>query len=456
MAKQVATPKQVGGGGYTFEDKVSASFLLKMLSSDCPLTASQGQIESVRFQKRVDGWFLDDVVLMLRKPDASTGALAVSVKSNTQITDSGFPSDFNEAVWEQRLHVGTEQFDVTSDFLSLATAPVDSDVKTGWDGLLTKAIDADPADFPTRLATPQYSNGIERSLFQSLHCPTAIDASKTPADTTELLKRLRHFQFDFGSAPSNDENDCIAQCADLLRDGGQTEAILLWTQLKTISRELTTSGGDLTRAKLANRLRATFSLKEFPNYVSDWQKISADFAIRIDRIRDRLAGSLELTRQEDDLPSCTHPVTALLGASGSGKTVLAKQVASRKSATGHAIWLTPSDLNSGSLSLQFSGLGLRHPFPELVEQSIGHSGVIVVDGIERLNQEGLSSLAVLLKRTELNSGFGAWTFIFTCVIDLWEQTHLALNRDYGGVLDIAVETVEFKFCLLYTSDAADE
>ena len=115
MAKQVATPKQVGGGGYTFEDQVSASFLLKMLSGDYPLSATEGQIESVRFQKRVDGWFLDDVVLMLRKPDASTGALAVSVKSNSQITDSGFPSDFSEAIWEQRLHVGTQQFDVNSD-----------------------------------------------------------------------------------------------------------------------------------------------------------------------------------------------------------------------------------------------------------------------------------------------------------------------------------------------------
>ena len=444
MAKQVATPKQVGGGGYTFEDQVSASFLLKMLSGDYPLSATEGQIESVRFQKRVDGWFLDDVVLMLRKPDASTGALAVSVKSNTQITDSVFPSDFNEAIWEHRLHVGTQQFNVNSDFLSLATAPVEANVKTGWDGLLTKAVDADPVDFPSRLATANYSNDVERALFASLHCPAAIDGSKTPVDTAELLKRLRHFQFDFGSEPSEDENRCIARCADLLRDGGQAEAISLWTRLKQISRELATSGGDLTRAALADRLRATFSLSEFPNYVSDWEKISADFAIRMDQVRDRLAGHLELTRTEEQLPSCSKPITALVGASGSGKTVLAKQVALRVAAAGHAVWLTPADLNGRSLSLQFSGLGLRHSFPELVEQSIANSGVIVVDGIERLDQEGLSNLAVLLKRAGIDSD-SAWTFVFTCVVDSWERTHLALKRAYGAALNVAVETVEFRF-----------
>lgn len=444
MAKKVATPKQVGGGGYTFEDQVSASFLLKMLSGDYPLSANEGQIESVHFQKRVDGWFLDDVVLMLRKPDASSGALAVSVKSNAQITDSGFPSDFNEAVWEHRLHVGTHQFDVNSDFLSLATAPVESNVKKGWDGLLTKAVDADPAAFPSRLATANYSNDVERALFRSLHCPPAIDGSKTPADTTTLLKRLRHFQFDFDSEPSDDESRCIARCADLLYDGGQAEAILLWTQLKQISRELATSGGDLMRTTLVNRLRATVSLSEFPNYVSDWEKISADFAIRVDRIRDRLAGRLELSRQEEQQPSCSEPITALVGASGSGKTVLAKRVALRLASAGHAIWLTPADLNGKSLSIQFSDLGIHHSFPDLVAQSIANSGIIVIDGIERLDQQGLSNLAVLLKRARIDLD-SAWKFIFTCVIDAWERTYVALKREYGMVLNAAVETVEFRF-----------
>lgn len=213
----------------------------------------------------------------------------------------------------------------------------------------------------------------------------------------------------------------------MLRDGGQPEAILLWTQLKQISREFATSGGDLTRTALANRLRATFSLREFPNYVSDWEKISADFVIRMDRIRGCLAGRLALPRHESQLQVAAHNYRSGCAPSGSGKTVLAKQVALRAASAGHAIWLTPADLNGRSLSIQFFDLGLRHSFPELVEQSIADSGVIVVDGIERLDEEGLSNLAVLLKRARIHSA-SAWVFIFTCVVDSWERTHFVLKR----------------------------
>ena len=445
MARNVATPKQTAGGGYTFEDKVSAAFLLKMLTGDHPLSAEDGQIEAVRFQKRVDGWFLDDLELQLRRPDDSTCALALSVKSNTQITESGFPADFVDAIWEQRLHVGTQQFNVNSDYLSLVTSTIELEVKTAWNGLLTKAVEADASQFAARLATANYSNDIERAIFASLHCPLAIDNSKTPADTTELLKRLRHFQFDFGSDPSDEEDRCITRCAELLRDGGQQQAISLWTQLKQLARKLATAGGDLTRTELASRLRRQFSLNEFPNYVSDWAKISADFTVRTERVRDRLAGSVELVRDQAELPKCEQPITALVGASGSGKTVLAKQLASEAASHGHVVWLTAADLNATSISVQFADLGLTYSFPELVEQSIGQAGLIVVDGVERLTQEGLSNLAVLLLRSRSNTNSTAWLFVFTCVIDSWERTLSALKREYSDELNVAVETVEFRF-----------
>lgn len=445
MAKNVATPKQTAGGGFTFEDKVSASFMLKMLSGDNPLTAEDGQVEVIRFQKRADGWFLDDLVLELRRPDSSSCRLAASVKSNSQITKSGLPADFRDAVWEQRLHLGTKQFDVNSDYLSLVTSPIELEVKTAWDGLLTKAIASDVTLFAARLDTANYSNKIERAIFTSLHCPPTIDASITQVDTTELLQRLRHFQFDFGSEPSEDENKCIHRCADLLRDGGKPQAILLWNNLKQLAREYATAGGDLTREQLANRLRRQFSLNEFPNYVSDWNKISADFKIRIEHVRDRLAGSLQLARDKAELPNIKHSITALVGASGSGKTVLAKQLAYEEASNGHAVWLTAADINASSTSVLLANLGLNYSFLELVEKSTGQSGCIVIDGVERLTQVGLSNLAVLLKRSRLNTDSTAWSFVFTCVIDSWENTFCALKREYGNGLSVLVEMVEFRF-----------
>jgi hypothetical protein len=445
MPKEVSTPKQSGGGGYTFADKVSASYLLKMLAGRLLLDAENGQIESAHFEKRVDGWFLDDLVLFLQRLDGAIAAVAISVKSNAQITKDGFPEDFTRAIWEQRLHVQTEQFDPNADYLALATSPLDAEVKSAWDGLITKAIDADPTEFTDRVAAKRYDNEIGRTIFGSLTCPNDIDSSRTPIDTTNLLKRVRHFQFDFESTPSVDENDCVTHCGELLRDGGQIEASSLWTHLKQIARSLATSGGDLTRTELADRLRTTFSLKEFPNYLSDWRKLSDDFYIRTERIRGTLAGQLQILRNETISPHHGQRLTALVGSSGSGKTVLAKTLAMKAAQDGHAIWLTSADLNQNNISELFSALGIRHHFPELVEQAIGHRGLIVIDGCEHLNLTGLKNLVVLLRRARAETDSSAWSFIFTCVVDLWDSTYRSLRREHGSGLNVEVTTVAFSF-----------
>jgi hypothetical protein len=190
MPTEVSTPKQSGGGGYTFADKVSASYLLKMLAGTSPLDPATGQIESVRLEKRVDGWYLDDVVLLLRKADGQAAVVAISTKSNAQITKDGFPSDFTRAIWEQRLHIQSANFNPSTDFLALATSPLDITVKSAWNSLLTKAIDADVAQFADRLAKAGYDNEIGRAIFQSLTCPSDIDSSRTAAGAGNSLSTI--------------------------------------------------------------------------------------------------------------------------------------------------------------------------------------------------------------------------------------------------------------------------
>jgi hypothetical protein len=65
MIKNVAPPKSTGGGGFEFEDKVVAYYLALMLGGHPPIDATSGVITRIDFQTRVDGWFLDDVLLTL-------------------------------------------------------------------------------------------------------------------------------------------------------------------------------------------------------------------------------------------------------------------------------------------------------------------------------------------------------------------------------------------------------
>jgi hypothetical protein len=229
----------------------------------------------------------------------------------------------------------------------------------------------DPIDFAGRIATAKYENDTGRAIFDSLNCPGDIDSSRTTSDTARLLKRLRHFQFDFESNPSKDENDCVANCAALLRDGGQAQALSLWKHLTQIARSLATSGGDINRPQLADRLRSVFSLNEFPNFVQDWRKLSDHFNIRMEQIRGTLGGKIELPRNDANTSRREHRLTALVGSSGSGKTVLAKRIAGDAAKDRHVIWLTSTDLNLDNLSERFSALGLQHTFPELVAEANG-------------------------------------------------------------------------------------
>jgi len=55
MARAVATTKQTGGGGSSFEDKVAARFMAMMLAGHPPLDEASGLIQRIDFQNSADG-----------------------------------------------------------------------------------------------------------------------------------------------------------------------------------------------------------------------------------------------------------------------------------------------------------------------------------------------------------------------------------------------------------------
>ncbi len=443
MAKQVATPKQEGGGGYSFEDKVAATFLLKLLSGDPPLEVQAGCVQSLSFQKRVDGWHLDDLVLTLRDLHGKLASFALSVKSTPYISKSGFPAEFTTAVWEQAQHVGGVRFDIACDYLGIATSPLDLEISSAWNGLLGKALVASPAEFAKRIGTARYSNQIERDLFQSLECPA--DLGTPTIQTVTLLQRIRHLPFDFESHPSDSEKSAISTCQNLLRSGDRLQAISMWEHLKQISRKYASNGGDIgSKAALASMLRGHFDLAEFPDYVPDWTKLSEDTTLRLNKIRNRLGGGLNLERMEAESITLDKGIAALVGESGSGKSAIAGRIAKRVSLSGHALWLSASMLNQCQLNTLFSELNLAHSFPELLSQSTAHQGVIVVDGAEHLTEDGLATLGSLIEIAGIGTPGTPWTMVITCVFDQWENVLLRLKRQWTKPVDVDVHPIEFR------------
>ena len=56
--RKIATSKQTGGGGFVFEDKVSAWFISHFLADLIPFTPEIGKIKQIDYQVRSDGGYL--------------------------------------------------------------------------------------------------------------------------------------------------------------------------------------------------------------------------------------------------------------------------------------------------------------------------------------------------------------------------------------------------------------
>jgi ABC-type ATPase involved in cell division len=430
MAKQAATTKQTGGGGYSFEDKVAARYLTLMLAGRPPLDERVGTIQQVKFQNRTDGWLLDDLLLRLSGP-AGECRFALSIKSNQQITSSGFPADFVTAAWEQWLHRGTEVFDRARDYLGLVVGPLPQSVRTGWHGLLEKVVNADPPSALTRLSTAGASNEVERQLFRSLAC-NLPDEATSEDEIVRLVKRLRVLAFDFEETPSEDQEAAVTICQTVLESQSRAEAIDLWNALLGIAREYSPTGGSLNLAELIGLLRPKFRLEEYPEFATDFRRLGAFGASLIDELPDRIGGVAAIDRSSEigEIISLLQErrALALLGPSGCGKSVLCKGVARTLPEGGQILCLDPQTLDVATVADLERRIGLHHALPRLIEHVSSRSAVLILDGIDRFSPDALRNAAGIVKALRLEDPDGPWRLILSCQAEEWERVARALLR----------------------------
>src|ERR1017187_6276586 len=132
MASEKAPVKITGGGGFGFADQVGAFFLANMLSGGFPIGVSHGTVFQLDFEARDRGWLLDDLLITLSN-STGTSHCALSIKSNEQVTLSGFPADFTTSIWEQARQAAPAVFQVDRDLLALGVSRIATTAETAWD-----------------------------------------------------------------------------------------------------------------------------------------------------------------------------------------------------------------------------------------------------------------------------------------------------------------------------------
>ena len=102
--RQKAPVGLTGGEGFRFENCVAARFLVDLLGGTNSLGNEFGRVVRVDWQARDAGWLADDLAITC-KPIGPGGdrSAGLSIKSDRQVTASGFPLNFVAAIWAQWL-----------------------------------------------------------------------------------------------------------------------------------------------------------------------------------------------------------------------------------------------------------------------------------------------------------------------------------------------------------------
>lgn len=431
MPKRVAPTKLTAGGGFLFEDQVAAYFLAKLLAGQPPLNPADGRLARIAFQVQAAGWALDDVLLTLDRGGESR-RWAFSVKSNAQFTAKTAPPDFVAACWEQLLKESSPVFDETTDHLGICVAPPAAKVTTALAGLRLKAQTHQASELPAHIATPRVCSQEERDLFKSFACPSALAAKHSIGEEGigRLLALVLVRPFDFQGSQSRDAREAHKDCRGALESGDSNEALSLWEALLAIGGRYRVAGGSLDLRKLRAELGGRFRLKGQPQHAADWKRIQDFSKSKLDTIPGLIGDKVALPRKSalDEIEKAftSTPALTLLGASGSGKTVAAKDWLGRADGE-RALWLDAQDLTSWE-----SRLHLQHPAAELLAAFPGSSR-LVVDGLDRVyDEQAFKSLSALLH----GAGFGqdcAWKLLVTCQPDEWPRVQAALRAaNLGG------------------------
>jgi hypothetical protein len=436
------TRRSTAGPGFAFEDQVAAWLILKVLTGQ-PLPGIDGTGTGLQMQTETLGWFLDDALLTAVAGPDDERHIAISCKSNVQVTSSGLPADFVERAWKQWFRSDAGPMKRGKDCLMLATRGRHSRFEAIWADLKNWAPGSD-RDFAV---AQMRATAKHRKIFDSVKVPAkAAEVTAADADVVALIARIEIAAFDFDLAASESEKAAIAQARSLLVNNSLAEGRRLWLELVTRARDTRLGTGTLDFGELRRALRTQFALKAFPDFESSWERLRAITLDERAAIESALPSGLIVERQGERAALAAKILSGLAcilyGESGTGKSALVKTVLDTQSAQAGQMWFGPERLEQALSEANRTHLGLIHPLIELLDASTRPENFLIIDAAERLSAEGAlkakSLIAELIKR---NGSSTAWRILVLGQTESWANGELQKLVGETSPLSFEVRTL---------------
>ena len=321
-----ATTRSTAGPGFRFEDQVAAWLLLQALIGQ-ELPGVKGTVARLQMQVNALGWHHDDILFTTDAGRDDERHLAISCKSNEQVSGAGLPADLVERAWKQWNPKGEHPMRRDADCLMLATRQRHNAFQATWSEIKSAAADTDPALGLARIqATIKY-----RRIFDSVKTPaTAAGFTVNDVEVLALIRHIEVMPLDFDIAGGQFQQLAENACRSLLVSSSLSEARKLWGDLIGRAEKVRLSPSTLSVETLWQELRTQYALKDHPDFAAAWDRLRAITADYRAEIQTALPSNYALKREADahrlKTAIASDPVCVVYGESGTGKSALVRMV----------------------------------------------------------------------------------------------------------------------------------
>jgi hypothetical protein len=448
IVSRPSTTRSTAGPGFDFEDRVAAWLLLKALTGQ-PLPGTGGTATRLQMQVEALGWSVDDILLTSLAAPNDPRQLAISCKSNVQVTNSALPADFVARCWQQWFKPDPNPMQRGKDSFALVTRGANNVFMATWSELKNASPGSDHVLALGRMRAASK----QRTMFDSVKSP-AKDAGVTvrDADGVAMVNAIAVIPLDFHIADSENEKQAIAQCRTLLTNGSLAEGTRLWKELVAQAGSTRLGSGTLDIPDLWRRLRASFSLKDHPDFESSWRRLRALTADYKATIETALSTGVSLDRQTeiDELVAVVSQDAecVIFGESGSGKSALVKVMLDERFPDAGQVWLGPDTLDLALNEATREGIGLGQPLNLVLDATSRAENFLVIDAAERLNRGCALKAKALIEALMQGHAAGVkptWRVLIVTQTDAWVN---------GTIQELATSATPKNFPVKTLSDAA--
>jgi hypothetical protein len=417
-----STTRSTAGPGFDFEDRVAAWLLVKELTGQ-PLPGVDGAAARLQMQVEALGWHIDDILLTAMVSANDPRQLAISCKSNVQVTASGLPPDFTARCWQQWSKPDPNPMRRGKDCLALVTRGSNSAFMATWSELKNAAPDDDIELALGRMR----ASAKHRAMFESVKAPAKdVGVTVSDADVVAMINTIAVVPLDFHIADSDDEKQAVALSCTLLVNGSLGEGKRLWGELIAYARNTRLGSGTLDISHLWRLLRGAFGLKDHPDYEASWQRLRALTHDYKAAIETALSTGLMIDRQSeiDELMATisTDTECVVFGESGCGKSALVKAMLDERFPNVAQVWFGPDTLEPALSEAGREGLGIRQPLGDVLKATSHVENFLVIDASEKLNRACTVKAKALIARLRSGNVPAAapiWRVLIVAQTDAW-------------------------------------